>query len=429
VNINEEAVMSEIKSFTFNKNGAESIRQYKYGRKWPVVYLIENGKELYVGESVNAHLRVKQHLENPQRRILKRVHLISDDEYNKSATLDAEASLIEYIAADGVYQLQNSNGGLQNHNYFDREKYRSKFEILWDELKSQSLAQHDLVQIRNSDLFKYSPYKTLTPDQLELASEILEGILNTEVTDENLDGMLSGDLRPKLKPERKTYLVNGGPGTGKTILAVFLVKQLIEKNIGNVALVIAMGSLRKTLKKVFRGIKGLKPSMVIGPNEVTNTKYEVLIVDEAHRLRQRKNITNYRSFDDTNKKLGLDKSATELDWILSSASKTVLFFDERQSVRPSDIQSRQIKRAATEVFHLQTQMRVRGGENYLKFVDSLLEVSAVENCEYDDYDFRIFDDLHEMIKEIKRKDKEHQLSRVIAGYAWPWNSKKNPQYS
>ncbi len=66
-----------------------------------------------------------------------------------------------------------------------------------------------------------------------------------------------------------------------------------------------MTSLRKTLKKVFRSIKGLSSSMVIGPSDVVNTDvpYDILLVDEAHRLKQRKNITNFQSFDNVNKKL------------------------------------------------------------------------------------------------------------------------------
>jgi DUF2075 family protein/SOS-response transcriptional repressor LexA len=222
-----------------------------------------------------------------------------------------------------------------------------------------------------------------------------------------------------------TYVIRGGPGTGKTILATYLVKQLVEKGNTNVALVIAMTSLRKTLQKVFRGIPQLSSSMVIGPNEVTNKKYDVLIVDETHRLRQRKNITNYETFDKTNKAFGLDNTGTELDWVLASAKQVILFFDEKQSVRPSDIPAERVHATKPFVFELKTQMRVKGGEQYIQFIENLLEESDMIPESFKDYDFGIYDDLSAMVTDIKARDTEHTLSRMVAGYAWKWVSRNN----
>lgn len=396
--------MSEIKSFPFSLSGVEQIRKYQCGSNWPVVYLIENGKELYVGETTRAYARTRRHLEKAERRRLKTIHIISDDESNKSATLDIESSLIEYLVADGRYILQNGNGGLQNHNYFDRERYQSKFELLWEELQKLKIAENDLLQIRNSDLFKYSPYKTLTDDQYLIAKELLEHFKESK---------------------KQSYIVHGGPGTGKTILATFLVKQLVESGNKDVALVIAMGSLRKTLKKVFRNISGLNSSMVIGPNDVTKKKYDILVVDEAHRLHQRRNIPNFGSFDTTNARFGLGKDGTELDWILRSANQVVLFYDERQSVRPSDISHEKVLESNPISFELKTQMRVKGGPEYLNFVDQLLEGESVK-ANFKNYDFKIYDDVAQMVKDIKEKEKVVTLSRVVAGYAWGWVSRHNP---
>jgi uncharacterized protein len=396
--------MSEIKTFPFSAQGVEQIRSYKYGSDWPVVYLIENGKELYVGETIRAYGRTKQHLENETRKKLNKIHIISDDEFNKSATLDTESSLIEYLVADGIFTLQNGNGGLQNHDYFDRERYQGKFEILWKNLQDLKIAQKDLLQIRNSDLFKYSPYKTLTDDQYMVATKLLDYFK---------------------EDKKQTYVIHGGPGTGKTILATFLIKKLIDEGKKDVALVIAMVSLRKTLKKVFRGIPGLSPNMVVGPNEVINKKYDILIVDETHRLHQRRNIPNYGTFDKTNKKFGLGNEGTELDWVLRSANQVVLFYDERQSVRPSDISAKKISETNSITFELKTQMRVKGGDNYLHFIDNLLENNREDKNDFPGYEFKVFDDLGLMVTAIKEQEKNHTLSRLVAGYAWKWLSKKN----
>lgn len=396
--------MSEIRSFSFDKSGAESIREYKYGSNWPVVYVIENGTELYVGETVRAYGRTKQHLENQARKKLSRMHIITDDEFNKSAALDIESSFIEYLVADGKFKLQNGNNGLQNHNYFDREKYQGKFEVLWKKFQKMGLAENDLLQIRNTDLFKYSPYKTLTDDQYLIALKLLE--------------LINGKAR-------KTFVIHGGPGTGKTILATYLIKQLVEQGKRNVALVIAMTSLRRTLKKVFQNIPGLKSTMVIGPSDVIAKKYDILVVDETHRLRRRRNIPNFSAFDQINTKLGFDKNGDELDWILKSANNVVLFYDEKQSVRPSDISAKKIKKLKPVEFFLKTQIRIKGGENYLHFIDNLLETRTTTKPVFENYDFKIYDNLAKMVSDIRQKEKEHQLCRIVAGYAWEWVSRED----
>lgn len=399
--------MPVIKTFPFNKVGFDEFSKLEHGQNWPVVYLIEDGKEIYIGETINIHSRSKQHLENEKRKSLTKIHVISDDEYNKSATLDTEALLIQYIFADGQYTLQNGNGGLQNHNYFDKQKYISKFEVLWSKLQELKLTKQDLVQLKNTDLFKYSPYKTLTEDQLVVVSDIVERIV---------------------KNNNKTFIVNGKPGTGKTILATYLFKYLAEdertKHL-KVGLVVPMTSLRLTLQRVFRKIKGLKSNMIIGPSDVVKSSYDILIIDEAHRLKRRKNITNYRSHDQVNLKLELGNEGTELDWILKSSQHQIFLFDENQSVRPADIRAGDMKALPALHYELKTQMRVEGGERYMQFVEQLFEKPTSNSVDFEKYDFKVYEDISEMVRDIKEKETQHKLSRIVAGYAWPWVTKKD----
>jgi hypothetical protein len=86
------------------------------------VYFIQNKQTrlAYVGESTNAASRFKNHLANPDRLKLNKISIIGSDKFNKSATLDLESNLIQYITAEGSYQLQNGNHGLINHNYYCR---------------------------------------------------------------------------------------------------------------------------------------------------------------------------------------------------------------------------------------------------------------------------------------------------------------------
>lgn len=396
--------MHQIKTFSFNKNDIPEIKKGRFGVNWPVVYILENGSEIYIGESNNVYQRSVQHIESENRQKLNNIHIITDDEYNKSATLDIESLLIEHIVADEKFIVQNGNKGMSGHNYFDREKYRAKFEIIWDDLRKRSLVQKELLQIRNSQIFKYSPYKTLTEDQVEIADTI-KGIFK--------------------KHDSSTIIVNGGPGTGKTILATYLIKNLTEldefKHL-KIGFVVPMTSLRSTIKRVFSKVKGLKSSMVIGPNDVVKESYDLLFVDEAHRLKQRKNLTNFKSYDDVNKKLGLPKESTELDWILKSSRYQVFFYDQFQSVRPADIEHGQLAKIDAARLSLQKQKRVKGGDRYIQFIQNTLDMEPSE-CNFEDYEFKIFDKVQDMIAAIKEKNTKYDLCRVLAGYAWSWKTK------
>lgn len=395
--------MTQIDTFPFEKDKFDQIREYHFGLNWPVVYIQENGKEMYIGQTTNLYGRSKQHYENPARAKLKRVHVLTDDEFNMSSAYDFESLLIQYVAADGVYKLQNGNGGLVNHNYYDKEKYQAKLDVLWPLLQKKGLVKQDLADIKNSEFFKYSPYKALTEDQLLVAKELEKSIK---------------------KGQTKTHIVNGEPGTGKSILALYLLKHMRENTDTahlNIALVVPQSGLRKTLQRVVRRVPGMGAHMVIGPGDAIKEKYDVLIVDEAHRLRRRVNLSNYGSYDATNKKIGLGKEGTQLDWILSGSEQQILFYDKRQSVVPADLRPTDLENLNAKHYELTSQMRVEGGEDYLRFVDDLLALKEVAQPQK--YDFKMYDDVHKMVEDIKRKDAEHTLSRLVAGYAWSWSTK------
>lgn len=396
--------MSEIQSFKFNKDDFARIKEYRFGKNWPAVYIIENKKEVYIGETTSVYGRSRQHYDNPERRKLDTIHILSDEEFNKSAALDIESWLIQCMLADGVFTLQNGNGGLQNHNYYDREKYKAKFEIVWEKLREQNLAKNTLQDLKNSDLFKYSPYKSLSEDQFMIAKQIYKDI-KSNITE--------------------TYIINGKPGTGKTILATYLFKYLKEQEETkhlSIVLLIPMISLRSTIKKVFKKIKGLSPDMVIGPSELGSSMYDLVIVDEAHRLQRRRNIVAYHSYDRTNKNLGLDKEATQLDWVMEASKSQIFFYDENQSVKPSDIENDRFKNLNAKHYTLTSQMRVEAGEEYVDFIEDILNLENPDKKDFGKYEFKMYDDIRQMFDDIKEKDKKHGLSRVVAGYAWPWHT-------
>lgn len=437
-----------IRNYNFDTALSEAIQDNHYARDlWPLVYILSDGtsKEAYVGETTDVVSRMGAHLKTPSKKKLTAVHLITSETFNKSATLDIEANLIKYLSGDGQYKLLNANLGLANHNYYQKnEVYWGLFKGIWNGLRAEGITQHSLEHINNSDLFKYSPYKVLTAEQRAGLLEILN-CLNSDTI--------------------SNTVVEGGAGTGKTILAIFLFKLLVSdlsdfnfKEFGDaeqefynlvselkkkypnpkMGLVVPMASFRNTLKKVFKNIKGLNANMVLGPVDVTKKpedRYDILVVDESHRLRQRTNLGPYFGpFDAACERLGLDKdTASELDWVLAQSHKAVFFYDRGQSIKPSDVKSErfQVLLGQKNTAHrtLLSQFRVKGGNAYVDFLNRVLIKPAQDKPEpfvNPDYELLLFDNLETMVSEIHTRDHENGLSRLIAGYAWEWVSKKQP---
>jgi len=434
----------KINHYDFENSLFEDFSTNHFAKElWPLVYILSDGdtKTAYVGETTDAYSRLGTHLKHKTKSKLTSVHLITSEKFNKSATLDIESNLIKYMSGDNKFTLLNGNLGLANHNYYQKkEVYWDIFNAIWNQLRAEGMSKHSIEYINNSDLFKYSPYKSLTKEQSQGLFQILQSLATGKYDN---------------------TIVEGGAGTGKTILAIFLFKMIssqledfsfkefgaeenlyidlvnqIKKMLPNpkMALVVPMSSFRTTLKKVFKNIKGLSASMVIGPAQVSKEKYDLLVVDESHRLRRRVNLGAYfGAFDKACLALNLDKhNASELDWVTMQSKHTVLFYDEGQSIKPSDAKKEQfdlIKRNKdTSILKLKSQFRVRGGNAYVEYIDSLLYNNLKEGTSTfnsKEYEFTMFDSLETMIEQIKLRDKESGLSRLIAGYSWEWKSNKD----
>ena len=106
---------------------------------WPVVYTLNDQESIYVGETTNVEMRMRQHLQNPDKAHLKLATVILDSTFNKSACLDLESHLISFFAADGKYRVLNANSGLTNSDYFQRHEYRESFESIFEKLLEKGL--------------------------------------------------------------------------------------------------------------------------------------------------------------------------------------------------------------------------------------------------------------------------------------------------
>ena len=132
-----ELAIEVSEQYPFNKDSLGKIEQNPWVKnQWPLVYFIQNDTEkvAYVGESTNAASRIKNHLSNKERTILNKISIIGSDKFNKSATLEMESNLIQYITSEGTYTLQNGNYGLINHKYYQQDLYKNLFKEIWNKL-------------------------------------------------------------------------------------------------------------------------------------------------------------------------------------------------------------------------------------------------------------------------------------------------------
>ena len=443
----------KVTNYPFNKVDIGLINNDSLARDaYPIVYILYDTKTMiaYVGESTNALARMNNHLSHPEKKNLNWVYIISDESFNKSAALDIESNLIQYMTAAGDFKLLNGNGGISSHNYYQKSEYFKIFKKIWSKLSFENIRMRDLLELQNSDLYKYSPYKSLSPDQYNSILEIFK--------DYSSDGI-------------KKIFVNGSAGTGKTILAIYLIKLLstlsqyelhdldiedeallfeldaFKKNNPDkliIGLVVPMTSLRNTLKQVFKSVHGLSSNMVIGPTDVVKKKYDFLIVDEAHRLTRRKSIMGYGAFDNINKRLGLyhtekidgkdvqsaEKNGNQLDWIINSSKYQLFFYDSEQSIKPADVRKESFDKIkgqndASQIT-LFSQMRSEGKNDYIIFVDNLLKEKLDNNTTIfnnPNYELVLFDDLSLMMERLQKMENEYGLCRSMSGYSWPWVSK------
>jgi DUF2075 family protein len=226
--------------------------------------------------------------------------------------------------------------------------------------------------------------------------------------------------------QKEVFIVEGGPGTGKSVVAINLLVALsklglvckyVSKNAAPRAVYESKltGAFRKTeISNMFSG----SGAFIDAPQKA----FDVLIVDEAHRL---------------NEKSGLygNKGENQIKEIINASKSTIFFVDEDQVVTLKDIGRKgEIERwaktleAQVSTAKLSSQFRCNGSDGYLAWLDNALQIHPTANDKLDssEFDFKIMDSPEEVRKLIVEKNKESNRARMVAGYCWPWNSKKSP---
>ena len=224
---------------------------------------------------------------------------------------------------------------------------------------------------------------------------------------------------------KKVIIIEGGPGTGKSVVAINLLVRLnadrktcqyVTKNSAPRQVYEAqlVNSFKKSqITNLFKG-----SGQYI---DVAHGSIDVLVVDEAHRLNEKSGMF---------KNLG-DNQVKEL---IKAAKTTVFFVDENQKVSIHDIGNiEEITKWANEFnaditkMELSSQFRCGGSDGYLAWIDNTLQIRETANIDLSNinYDFKVFDDPSEMRQAIISNNQNNK-SRLLAGYCWDWLSKKNP---
>ena len=226
--------------------------------------------------------------------------------------------------------------------------------------------------------------------------------------------------------ERKqVVIVRGGPGTGKSVVAINLIVQLTKRGLLT-KYVSKNAAPRAVYAQKLRGHRrSTEISGMFGGSgafvETEPNLFDALVVDEAHRL---------------NEKSGLygNLGENQVKELISASKCTILFADDDQMVTLADIgHSRELeswaRRLGADVTHLElaSQFRCAGSDGYLAWLDDTLGVRDTANTRLsaDDFDFRVVDSPVELDQLIRARNGNNK-SRLVAGYCWDWKSKRNP---
>lgn len=260
-----------------------------------------------------------------------------------------------------------------------------------------------MLQDSFSSVLKGNKEFTLIEDQKVIFEDALAIGLNTHINN-----------------EKNILIVEGGPGTGKSVLAIHLLRKFMERNLNSFYV-----TKNSAPRDVFKA--KLKIDKMSGLNNLfkgsgcfydcESNAFDVLIVDEAHRL---------------NKKSGMFSNLGEnqIKEIINASRFSIFFIDENQKVTLKDngsideiIKYANYYNAGIYKMELKSQFRCDGSDGYLSWLDRVLEIRDTANFDLDNkYDFKVFDDPNELRNAIIRKNNINNKSRIVAGYCWKWIS-------
>jgi hypothetical protein len=269
---------------------------------------------------------------------------------------------------------------------------------------------------------KYRPHKRL----LSHVSRMIANEPSYVLLDEQQVVMnhIVGRVRDRQgSTERSAFLIRGGPGTGKSVIAVNLVGALagdgyiVEHATGSKA-------FTENLRKTVGARAGALFRYFNSYSRAEDGSIDVLVCDEAHRLRETSNSRFTKKEDRSD--------LPQIEELLAAAKTAVFFIDDLQVVRPGEVGSAQLIRDAAArvgipVFEheLEAQFRCGGSEAFVGWVENTLELDRNQFALWDpseEFDFDVVDSPGELEALIRAKQREGYSARLTAGFCWRWSA-------
>lgn len=403
----------------------------KFLLRYPTVYIIndkksENNFEVYVGETADIRNRTRQHLnadtkvksfwEDFSESKKSSMYVIGHELFNKSLTLDIENRLMQYLlSVENISRVHNSRTNQQNE-YYTSEMLDEIFSEIWQSLnkKNKSLFPIESI-IKDSAIFKASPFHKLTQEQINAKEEIITKIKESILLNE--DGQL--------------IIVEGEAGSGKTVLMSTLLYELGKYNLDldenlDIHLLVNHNEHVSIYSQIASklGIANKnkivqKPTSFINNNS-SDEKVDVVIVDEAHLLLTQ----GKQSYQGEN----------HLDDLLARAKVVVIVFDIKQVLTTEQIWevdklNEYFDKAKSNSNHvtLRNQMRINSDISTVNWIRNLVDYQVINSIPKDKlgYDIKIFDTPDELEKAIKIKatHTDSGISRMLATFDWKYGTK------
>lgn len=398
----------EIVSMDFKNDALNRISQQESYLNYPVIYLLNNDKEAYIGETIYFKKRMKAHLKNKARKNLTQINLIQHERFNRSATFHLETKLINYFLGDEKYLLQNKSKTVSHvtHNYYEKSFYDEEvFQELWQQLRQKKLVKHSLHAIENKDIFKLSPFKELSREQLDLKEEVLEFCEN------------------HIQDESSLLIIEGEAGVGKSVVLSSIFNTLQEYALEEGALkkttnylVVNHEEMLKTYKGIAKNVKHLKAKNIEKPTPLINRlqkndeRADIILVDEAHLLLTRKDT--YNNFYGNN----------QLEELMKLAKIVIIVYDQNQVLKLKSLweaaKLETLKQTAKtcKVYPLTNQFRMQANDQIIKWIDAFKDKKLLPIPVDEKYEVACFDSLQQLHQAIEEKNKDVGLSRVVATF-------------
>ncbi|MHA4413314.1 DNA/RNA helicase domain-containing protein [Bacillus cereus] len=394
--------------------------------KSTVYILFDNDKtQIYIGITTSVKTRSVDHFNDVRKKGFDKMLVFSGVELDEAIARGVESKLLKLILADGKYSRSQIINSRLNQNIPDQIKIMKKVdwfvEEIWNHMyENKFVLTKNLDIVTNNLLFKYSPFTCLDKFQQETLEDIITNLVSET-------------------PVKSISDIIGGPGTGKSLLVIKLVFELVyTRGVSQDRISIYVPQVPNH-KKIIQLLKllDLTRVKVLRGKKLVNGKFDILIVDEAHRMKKyyakQANVLKYLNKGDYN----------DLSIAFNNSNHLIVLRDSLQFVRPSDINHKEFNNLIDHFlkedsvkykrYILNEQHRIHGGNEYINFIEKFLGIERIESridltndeCEnFGEYNIREAQNVKQLHEVIKDLDQECSLCRIAAGYYVEWASKR-----